>query len=169
MAGSERRKGRRPLGQLVRRAIGPSFGRRGFAGAEILTRWPAIVGDGLARHAYPERLIAARGSAGGTLRVRVEGGFATELQHLETEVLERINSYFGYRAVARLALVQGPVPVPAVAPQRQARRLDADEAAELDRALASTEDEHLRSSLAALGRFVIIKARAARENPDARS
>ena len=167
MAGIARSKGRRPLGTLVRRAIGPSFSRRGFARAEILTRWPEIVGAGLARHAFPERLIAPRGAAGGTLRVRVEGGFATELQHLEPEVIERINGYFGYRAVARLALVQGPVPLPAVAVRRTARPLDADEAAALDRALAATEDDRLRDSLAALGRGVIAKARAAVESPGA--
>ena len=118
-------QGRQPIGVLVRRALGPSFGRRGFSRAEILIRWPAIVGAGLARHACPERLTAPRRAGGGTLRVRVEGGFATELQHLETEVIERINSYFGYRAVARLALVQGPLPVTAASrapPSAAARR-----------------------------------------------
>jgi hypothetical protein len=160
MAGNARRKGRQPLGALVRRGIGPSFRRRGFAHAEIVTRWPAIVGAGLARHVFPERLIAPRGAAGGTLRVRVEGGFATELQHLETEVVERINTYFGYRAVARLAMVQGPLPAPAVTTRRQAGRIDAGEAAALDRALTATEDDRLRASLAALGRGVIARARA---------
>ncbi len=166
MAGIARSKGRRALGPLVRRALGPSFGRRGFASAELLTRWPAIVGAGLARHACPERLIGSRGSSGGTLRVRVEGGFAIELQHLETEVVERINSYFGYRAVARLAMVQGPLPVPLAAPRRGTRALDADESAALDRALAATEDERLRASLAALGQVVITRAGAAGEEFD---
>ena len=168
MAGTARRTGRRPLGTVLRRAIGPSFGRRGFARAEILTRWPEIVGAQLARHAFPERLIAPRGAAGGTLRLRVEGGFATELQHLETEVIERINGYFGYRAVARLAMVQGPVPLPPAATRRKAAPLNAAEAAALDRVVASTEDERLRGSLAALGRGVIAKARAAGEGRDAR-
>ena len=166
MAAQTRGKGRRALGALVRRGLGPSFGRRGFSRAEIITRWPAIVGEGLARRAFPERLIAPRGAAGGTLRVRVEGGFATELQHLEPEVIERINTYFGYRAVARLALVQGPVPAPAAIPPRRERALDAGEVAQLDRALEATEDDRLRDSLAALGRGVISRARAAEEKPD---
>ena len=169
MAGIARSKGRRPLGTLVRRALGPSFGRRGFARAEILTRWPAIVGERLARNSCPERLIAPRGGAGGTLRIRVEGGFATELQHLETEVIERVNTYFGYSAVARLALVQGPLPVPDSAPRREARALEAGEAAALERALAATEDDRLRTSLAALGRGVIGHARAAEEKSAPRS
>ena len=167
MASKPRGKGRQPIGVLVRRALGPSFGRRGFSRAEILIRWPAIVGAGLARHACPERLTAPRRAGGGTLRVRVEGGFATELQHLETEVIERINSYFGYRAVARLALVQGPLPVTAAPARRQARPLDAGEAASLERALAGTEDDRLRASLAGLGRHVIARTRTAVENADA--
>lgn len=161
MAGIARSKGRRPLGALVRRALGPSFGRRGFAHAEILTRWPAIVGEELARNSCPERLIAPRGSAGGTLRIRVEGGFATELQHLESEVVERVNTYFGYSAVARLALIQGPLPVSDSAPRRAVRALQAGETAALERALAGTADDRLRAALAALGRSVIAREPAA--------
>ena len=164
MAGIARSKGRRPLGMLVRRALGPSFGRRGFAHAEILTRWPAIVGEELARNSCPERLIASRGGAGGTLRIRVEGGYALELQHLEPEVIQRVNTYFGFSAVARLALIQGPLPVPDSIPRREARVLEAGETARLERALAATEDDRLRASLAALGRGVIGRARAAEES-----
>ena len=169
MAGIARSNGRRPLGTLVRRALGASFGRRGFARAEILTRWPAIVGERLARTSCPERLTASRGGAGGTLRIRVEGGFATELQHLEPKVIERVNTYFGYSAVARLALVQGPLPVPESAPRREARALEAGETARLERALAATADDRLRASLAALGRGVIGKTRAAEDRAVPRS
>ena len=41
------------------------------------------------------------------MTLRCLGAMALELQHQTPMLLERINSYFGYRAVAQLRLVQG--------------------------------------------------------------
>ena len=84
-------------------------GPRGFAAAEVIAHWPAIVGEALARQCSPEKLSMS-GRAGGVLRVRAPGSLALELQHLEPQVIDRINAYLGYRAVGRLAFTQAPVP-----------------------------------------------------------
>ena len=60
---------------------------RGFAEARVITDWPDIVGLPLADHTLPERMSAA-----GVLHVRVGGGWAVELAHLEPFVLERRTS-----------------------------------------------------------------------------
>ena len=82
------------------------------------------------RAACPRGWRAAPGGRGGTLHVRVgSGALALELQHLEPVVIERINTYFGYRAVERLKLVHGPLPAPrGRAPRRRRRRRPRDEA-----------------------------------------
>ena len=108
--GNGRGGGPRPLaaslGALSKRALG----RRGFAEAGLITEWDAIVGPELAAASQPDRLTFPPGRRdGGTLRLTVAGPVATELQHLEPVVIERINGYFGYRAVERILLVQGPV------------------------------------------------------------
>ena len=67
----------------------------------------------MAEHSCPEKVSYGGALGQATLHVRVDGGFATELQHLEPVVLDRINTYFGYRAIGRLSMVQGPLPKPA--------------------------------------------------------
>jgi hypothetical protein len=74
---------------------------------------------------------------------------ALEIQHASDVILQRVNRFFGWSAVGRLALRQAPLsrrekPKPAPAP-------DAAELAKAAESLASVEDEDLRTALARLG------------------
>ena len=100
----------RPLAASMPAITRAALGKKGFALASLLTEWEAIVGPGLAGYAMPLRLAKPRDeSLGATLEIRVEGAAALELQHSEPRVIERINAHFGYAAVSRLKLRQGPV------------------------------------------------------------
>lgn len=88
--------------------------------------------------------------------MRVAPGLAPEVQHRSPVIIERINGFFGYRAVARLVLVQGP-PVRRTgrpAPPRL-RPLRPEERGALDRRLAGIDDPTLREALRRLGEAVI--------------
>ena len=157
----ERRSGMRALGAAVARITAPAFRRRGFAEAGILNDWSHIVGSQLASQTEPERLSFARGTrVDGTLRIRVSGAWATELQHLAPQVIERVNSYFGYRAVDRLAILQAPLSQTAEAePTRPAKRRH--EVAQpalaqpaLDSGASNVENAELRRALVSLGAAV---------------
>jgi hypothetical protein len=99
------------------------------------------------------RLVFAKGERlDATLHIRVTGPLALELQHLAPVVIERINGYFGYRAVARLALRQAPRGhVPRRRP-RQRIELSAEEEQRLAGRVADVADPDLRRSLLGLGR-----------------
>jgi hypothetical protein len=81
----------------------------------------------------------------------VSGALALELQHLEPQVLERINGYFGYRAVGRLKIYQGPVPGPPTPHPPPAPPPTAEAEAEIGDLLSSVEDDGLREALRGLG------------------
>lgn len=108
------RRARGPLavGALALRAAAPALGKRGFAAAEILAHWPAIVGDDLAAFACPIELKFPRGrGAGAVLHLRIAGGAAATLIHLKTPtILARVNGFLGYAAVASVQATQGPLP-----------------------------------------------------------
>ena len=50
-----------------------------------------------------------RREEGAILVLRVEGPRAIEVQHRSGQILERVNTYFGYRAVAEMRILQAPV------------------------------------------------------------
>ncbi len=117
-----------------------------------MTRWTAIVGEALARHTAPDKLTPARGTGyGATLRVRAESSVALELQHREPQILERINGHFGYRAVSRLTIVQGPLPG---AKRKQGRPLPAvtpEHERSVAGAVTGVRDDDLADALRGLG------------------
>jgi hypothetical protein len=135
---------------LLTRLLDPEARRRGLAEARLLTEWSQVVGAELAAKCQPIRL-----GRDGILQLHVSGPAALELQHGELQVLERINGFFGYPAVRRLALRQAPArrrmlpPKPAAPPPLS----EAEEAA-IRTTVAPVEDEGLRAALAGLGSAV---------------
>lgn len=94
------------LGKSTRAALV----KRGFSQADILSKWAEIVGPTLAQASSPERMTFSRNeNRNASLKVRVSPGFAPEFQQFEPLIIERINSFFGYRAVGRLQLIQAPI------------------------------------------------------------
>ncbi len=161
--------GPRSLASLVPKLTRAALGKRGFAEAGLMADWPAIAGAEVAAHALPERLDFPKGARmDGTLHLRVEGGWALALQHWEPQLLERINSSLGYKAIARLKLHQGPLPVPTKdVPRDRPRPLDPVRRAALERQIAAEvagiEDSGLRAAVARLGLSLLARAEEGRE------
>jgi len=147
----ERRAGFRAAGASLACVVGPIVARHGGGIlARLKTEWTSIVGPEIAAATWPEAL-----ARGGALKLRVAPAKALELQHRAPLVIERINLFFGRDAVTRLALVQGPLPLPPPTRSSQERPLQAREAVALDNQLATIARPELRDALARLGRRVI--------------
>jgi hypothetical protein len=86
------------------------------------------------------------------LFLRVEGPRALEIEYKRAQLAERINAYFGYRAIADIRIVQAPLPKPK--PPRGVKRTPADAVP-----LPSVQDEGLRLALEKLGSGMKAKKR----------
>jgi len=156
-----RGRGARSLAAVLPKVAAPALRRRGFAAVEIVTGWPGIVGAALAAETAPERLSFPSGKRlDGTLHVRASGALALEIQHLEPVILERINGYFGYRAVARIALAQGPLPARRDQPARGTPPPSAANRAAAEQQTRGIGDQALRRALNGLGAAVEASAEA---------
>jgi len=156
----------------VRAATKKVMERHGFAYAEILAQWPAIVGPDFAACCAPERVrwpkqneASGRNSrrrTGGTLFVRVSDGRAVELQHETAAIIERINTYYGYQAITTLKVVQGIVEHK---PARRSRAVKprAEDAPAVAKEVRRIDDEALREALARLGLGAHARAAADRK------
>lgn len=112
------------VGSFVPKLAAKAFEKYGFHSAEIMTAWPRVAGAEIAAFTAPERIKWPRGagepdgtgaSGGATLVLRVEPARALDVEYRSAEIIDRINRYFGYRAVAMLKIVQAPLPQPAAA------------------------------------------------------
>lgn len=90
-----------------------AFRRFGFVQSSVVTRWPEIVGPTHAKVCAPEAIRFPPGEkSDGILDLVVTPAHAPLIQHVIPEIVERVNRFFGYRAVARVKLRQGAVKPP---------------------------------------------------------
>jgi len=144
----------RPLSELLSATLGDVLKAQGFASTEIISRWPDIVGAEIAAHSEPIKInwprpVGDQAPEPATLVLRVEGPAALEVQHMSAVILERVNRFFGWQAIGRIALRQAPL-TRRERPQRP-RAPDPAEVAAVAETLPDVDDEGLRNALAKLG------------------
>ncbi len=136
-----------------------AFARYGFAYADLIAQWPAIVGEDLAQWCEPERIRWPRGGEderkqGGTLVIRVVPGRGLDLQHETPKIIDRINSFYGYGAIASVKIMQGPLsrrkPARRVPPELSQNRAKA-----LEAQLEAVADPTLKDALRRLGTGIL--------------
>jgi hypothetical protein len=150
--------GLKSAGEVASRVTRPIIGRHGFAEADLIARWPFIVGPKMAEYCLPLR-IAYTGSqrAEGTLHIKVENGsLAMELQHMLPQLIERVNAHFGYKAVARAVLTQGPLPRSSKSKKKSEPEAEPD-MAKITAMTENVADPELKALLTRLGRRVVKK------------
>jgi hypothetical protein len=147
-ADAPRRGHARSCGDLVGEVAGMTFKRFGFVQGAVVSRWAEIVGERYAKVSTPESIRFSAGrKAGGTLTLSVEGAHAPLMQHLGPLIIERVNRFFGYEAVNKVAFRQGRAPNPQSNVQRPAT---APLSKELGEGLRQITDPELRTVLESL-------------------
>jgi hypothetical protein len=143
-----RRRGQRKVADLLPDIGAAAFKRFGFVQSAVVSRWGEIVGQRYAEVSGPESIRFPAGKkSDGTLTLAVTGAHAPMMQHVAPAIIERVNQFFGYAAVARVVIRQGamPAPKPRAAPP-SIRPVPAD----LGDSLRNIADPELRECLAAL-------------------
>ncbi len=148
-----RGQGVRAIGDLMPEIGRTAFRRFGFVQSSVVTRWPEIVGPRHAQVCSPEAIRFPPGEkAEGILHLVVAPAHAPLIQQVVPEIIERVNRFFGYRAVARVKLRQGAVnPVQADKPAKPPPSLKPIPL-ELGDSLRDIGDPELRTVLESLAR-----------------
>lgn len=161
----------RPANYIAAKAVGnwvpkltrKAFEKYGFSTATLLMEWAAIVGEQLAGTTAPERVKWPRGveafgeasagpTAGATLVLRVDPSRALDVEYKAAQIIERINAYFGYRAIADLRILQAPVTPRTTVPPARPRAAAAP---------APASQDPLTAALARFEAGVLARARSA--------
>jgi hypothetical protein len=153
------------IGDEVERELARSGSRDAIPLAAVTAAWPAVVGDAIARRAWPLRI-----ARDGTLHVATaSAAWANELAFHAEEIVGRLRAQLGPDAPARLRCAVGPVPesgapaaepdVPAPGPPEVPEHI----ASEADSAAATIADPELRELVARAARASLLKARSGRQ------
>ena len=147
----------RSISATVEKITRPIFGKRGFGQGSMIANWENIVGNVLAGHTFPEQISYPRNQRNnGTLHLRIDSpALALELQHIETQLLDRVNTHFGYRAVAHIRILQGILPENNINALPEKRKITLKEQNDLNEDLNIINDPDLKNALQALGTEII--------------
>jgi hypothetical protein len=148
----------RNLAKIVDKVARQTVGKDWNLYAALLERWPEIVGNDYAqvttpvKMTFPHQPQEAR-QRGGTLIVRLPKGLAMEFTYKSEQIKQRINSYFGYDAVAKIAFQ----PVYGAKPDISAPVPEADPAAlsHIKKTSQTIDNDELRIALEAFGEAVL--------------
>ena len=144
----------RAVSDMLPEVGGAAFRRFGFVQSSIVSRWREIVGDRYAGVSSPESIRFPPGKrSDGVLTLVVEGAHAPMMQHVGPVIIERVNRFFGYAAVARIAFRQGMVQLQKAKPRVAPPSLK-PVPPELGESLRGIADPELRTVLEALARGV---------------
>jgi hypothetical protein len=170
---SSRRRGyisAKPVGGFVPKLTRKAFEKHGFSSVTLISDWATIVGAELAAYTAPERLkwprgveiyedtsADQRGRPGATLILGVEAARALDVEYSAQQIIERVNAYFGYAAIAAIKILQRQTlaPVSEAGPRPPSFRRPMTTESErptsaTDTELGAIQDEGLREALAKL-------------------
>lgn len=132
-----------------------------FVEADIMLHWLDVIGEEIASFCNPLKTRFNVKENIRTLYVEVPvGGFALELRHKENYILEKINAYFGYKAVHKLNIAQNMNMsvrhISAKKEEKIEKPLEETEKKYLSELISGIDDEKLREILTKLGKSVIL-------------
>ena len=143
----------RAISDLMPEVGRTAFRRFGFVQSSVVTRWPEIVGARHARVCSPESIRFPPGEKmDGILQLVVQPAHAPMIQHVVPEIMDRVNRFFGYRAVAKVKIRQGEVKAPPASQSRAAPPSLRPVPLELGESLRDVGDPELRAVLESLAR-----------------
>lgn len=162
--GKTRRRGVQPVGDLIADLLDPVLARKTGMTTGLVAAWPELVGPRLAettraeKLVWPPRRMEDDPFEPATLVVACEGAVVLRLQHQASELVGRINAFFGFPAVARLRIVQKAVRVAKIDRKPKLRVLEDGERLRIAAMTQGIEDPKLRAALARFGESVLQRA-----------
>ena len=145
--------GFRKIEMSLDRVVKPIYSHYGMVWVKLMMDWELIVGPTLAAHSKPIKLAFKPDcKTEGLLVVEVyHSSLATQMLFMEPLILEKIATFFGYKAVAKMRILQKPMFKPIIPPSskitKQAKKiLDP----ELVNQVEKIDDPELQESLKSL-------------------
>ena len=79
--------------------------KKGHIYSETLSNWKYIVGNEIFQICYPKSFKSSNKFGASTLQVMVKRGHEIDLEYSKKEIMDKMNSFFGYAVVEKLKFI----------------------------------------------------------------
>ena len=97
-------QGLRLFGNTLPRSIKGILKKRGYNYSEIVGKWDKLVGKQIASFSFPKSIKMNKGDTHGILLLGVKRGNEITVEYSKREIIDKINSYFGYKLIDQIRL-----------------------------------------------------------------
>ena len=97
-------QGLRSFGNTLPRSVKSILKKNGYNYSEIISKWDSLVGKDISNSCFPKSIKMSRENNNGTLILSVERGNEIIAEYSKKEIINKINSYFGYKLIDQIRL-----------------------------------------------------------------
>ncbi len=97
-------QGLRSFGNTLPRGIKQILKKNGYNYSEIISKWNLLVGKDISNYCYPKSIKMSRENKNGALVLLVERGNEINVEYSKKDIINKINSYFGYQLISEIRL-----------------------------------------------------------------
>ena len=97
-------QGLRPFGNTLPRGLRGILKKNGYNYSQIISKWNILVGDEISKCSFPKSIKMTKGSSNATLEIGIERGNEIIIEYSKKEIINKINSYFGYKLINEIRL-----------------------------------------------------------------
>ena len=97
-------QGLRPFSSAIPKALKKYLRKGGYNYSNIIDNWTKIVSKKIADSCYPVSIKMNKGMKKGNLIVNVIHGKELEVEYSKKEIVDKINSFFGYECLSQITL-----------------------------------------------------------------
>ena len=97
-------QGLRPFVNTLPRGIKGILKKNGYNYSEIVGKWKSLVGKDISDFAHPKSIKISKNQKNGILILQVKRGNEITIEYSKKEIIEKINSFFGYKLIGQVKL-----------------------------------------------------------------
>ena len=97
-------QGLRPFSNTIPKNLKQIFKKRGKNFSNLVDNWSKIVGKNISNVSYPVKILSDRNSKKSSLILNVMLGNELEIEYSKSEIMDKVNSFFGYKFLNSLKL-----------------------------------------------------------------
>ena len=95
------------IGDTLPKILKTKLKKANFVDISVIENWKEIVGDDIAKNCWPIKIFFSDGNnSNGKIAIKVKRGWSLEIEYKNQEIIEKLNQYFGYKAISKIDIIQ---------------------------------------------------------------
>ena len=95
------------VGKSLPKIINKNIKERNFFEISLIKKWKEIIGNDIAKFCWPIKISFPNiKNSNGIIFLKTKRGRSMEIEFKNEEIIEKLNQYFGYKAISKISVVQ---------------------------------------------------------------